>query len=146
MFDSLGIVRYEFIPEGKTVNKVMYSDVLRRLKDAVRSRPEKWRFNSWFLLHDNAPAYQPLLAKDFLAKNNVTTLENPPYSSDLAPGDFYLFPPPKSTLKDSACVMLQTSLRMRRKSRKGFHKMTSRNVSNALHSLEEVYSCTRGLF
>jgi hypothetical protein len=97
----MGIVHYEFIPEGKTVKKEMYSDILRRLKDAVRrKRPEKWRINSWFLLHDNAPAYRPLLAKDFLAKNNVTTLENPPYSSDLAPGDFCLFPPLKSTLKE----------------------------------------------
>jgi hypothetical protein len=78
----------------------MYSDILRRLKDAVRrKRPEKWRIYSWFLLHDNAPAYRPLLAKDFLAKSNVTTLENPPYSSDLAPGDFYPFLPLKSTLK-----------------------------------------------
>ena len=78
----------------------MYSDILRRIRDAVRrKRPEKLRINSWFLLHYNAPAYQPLLAKDFLAQNNVTTLENPPYSSDLAAGDFYLFPPLKSTLK-----------------------------------------------
>jgi len=78
----------------------MHNDILRRLRDAVRrKRPEKWRVNSWFLFHDNAPAYRLLLAKNFLTKNNVTTLENPPYSSGLAPGDFYLFPPLKSTLK-----------------------------------------------
>jgi hypothetical protein len=29
----------------------------------------------------------------------VTTVENPPYFPDLAPGDFYLFPPLKSALK-----------------------------------------------
>jgi hypothetical protein len=64
----MGIIHYEFIPEGTRVNKVMYSDILRRLKDAVRrKRPEKWRINSWFLLHDNAPPYRPLLAKDFFA-------------------------------------------------------------------------------
>jgi len=96
----MGIVHYEFNLEDKTVNKEMYSDILRRLKDAARRKcPEKWRLNSWFLLHDNAPAYRPHLAKDFLAKNNVATLENPPYSSDLTPGDFCLFPPLKSTLK-----------------------------------------------
>jgi hypothetical protein len=43
-------------------------------------------------------------------------------------------------------VMLLISLRMRWKSWKGFHKVTSRNVPYTLHSLEEVYSCTRGLF
>jgi len=32
------------------------------------------------------------LVKDFIIKNNVTTLEHLPYSSDLAAADFYLFP------------------------------------------------------
>jgi transposase len=39
------------------------------------------------------------LIKDFLAKNNMTTLEHPPYFPDLAPADFYLFPRLLSTLK-----------------------------------------------
>jgi hypothetical protein len=51
--------------------------ILRRLRDAVRrKRPGKWRTNSWFLLHDNAPAHRPVSVKDFLAKNDVTTLEH----------------------------------------------------------------------
>jgi len=39
------------------------------------------------------------LVKDFLATNNVTTLEHPPYSPDLDPADFYLFPQLKSATK-----------------------------------------------
>jgi transposase len=39
------------------------------------------------------------LVKEFLAKSNVTILEHPPYSSDLAPSDFYLFPLLKLALK-----------------------------------------------
>jgi hypothetical protein len=71
-----------FIPEGKTVNKEMYIDILRRLRDAVRrKRPEKWRTNSSLLLHGNAPANQSVFVKDFSVKNNVTTLENPPLTS-----------------------------------------------------------------
>jgi hypothetical protein len=42
--------------------------------------------------------------------------------------------------RDGAIVLLLTSLRMQRKSWKGFRKMDSRNVSDI------VYSCTRGLF
>jgi transposase len=38
------------------------------------------------------PTYGPVLVKDFLAKNNVTTLEHPPYSPDFSPADFYPFP------------------------------------------------------
>ena len=56
----------------------MYIDILRRLRDAVRrKRPAYWITNSWFLLHDNAPTHRSVLVKDFLAKNNVTTLEHP---------------------------------------------------------------------
>ena len=70
----------------------MCFDILRRLRDEVRRRrPEKWGTNSRFNLYDNAPAHQSFLVKDFLEKNNVTTLENPPRPSDLAPADFFFF-------------------------------------------------------
>jgi hypothetical protein len=38
---------------------------------------KKWTANSWFLLHDNAPAQRSVLVEDFLTKKNVTTLEHP---------------------------------------------------------------------
>ena len=66
-----------------------YIDFLCRLRDTVRrKRPEKWRTDSWFYLHDNASTHRSVLVKDFLAKNNVTTLEHPPYSPDLAATEF----------------------------------------------------------
>jgi len=78
----------------------MYIDILRHLGVAFRrKRPEKWRANSWFLLPDNAATHRPVLVKEVLAKNSVATLEHPPYSPDLAPADFYLFPRLKSALK-----------------------------------------------
>jgi hypothetical protein len=64
-----------------TANKVMYTDVLRRLRDAVaRKCPEKVSTNSWFLLHNNVPAHRSVLVMDFLAANNVTMLEYPPHT------------------------------------------------------------------
>jgi histone-lysine N-methyltransferase SETMAR len=61
--------------------------------------PKRWRTKSWVFLHDNAPAHRSVFVKDFLAKNNVTRLEHPPYSPDLAAVDFYLFPRLKSAMK-----------------------------------------------
>jgi len=78
----------------------MYSDILRHPMDAVRrKRPKKWRTNSWFLLHHNAPAHRSVLVKDFLAKNNVTTLEHPPYSPDVTAAYFSPVSRPKSAMK-----------------------------------------------
>jgi hypothetical protein len=37
--------------------------------------------------------------KDFLTKTNGTTLEHSSYSPHMGPGDFYLFPGLKSSLK-----------------------------------------------
>jgi hypothetical protein len=42
--------------------------------------PKNGENNSWFLLHNNAPAHRSVLVKDFLAKNNVTVMEQHPLS------------------------------------------------------------------
>ena len=74
---------------GETLNIAISNDKLHRLRDAVRTkRPEKWRTNSWLLLHDNAPAHRPVLVKVFLTKSIVTTPEHPPSSPDQTPADF----------------------------------------------------------
>ena len=69
------------------------TDILRCLRDAIRrEHPEKYRTNSWFLLHDYAPAHRSGLLNDFLAMNTVTTPVHPPYYPDLPTADFFLSP------------------------------------------------------
>jgi transposase len=51
------------------------------------------------LCHDKAPAHASLLIREFLAKNETTVVPQPPYSSDIAPADLFLFLKLKSTLK-----------------------------------------------
>jgi transposase len=51
------------------------------------------------LHHDNAPPHASLLIREFLAKQETIVVPQPPYSPDLAPTDFFLFPKLKSTLK-----------------------------------------------
>jgi len=99
-FDSEGVVHYEFLPQGRTVNKEYYLEVMQRLHEAVRKkRPVTWQENRWMLQHDNAPSHSLFLVRDFLAKRATTVIPQPPYSPDLAPADFFLFPKLKSTLK-----------------------------------------------
>ncbi|VEN45832.1 unnamed protein product [Callosobruchus maculatus] len=49
--------------------------------------------------HDNAPAHTSLLVREYLAKNNTVMVPQPPYSPDLAPCDFFLFPKLKRPMK-----------------------------------------------
>ena len=110
------------------LGKFLSRKLVRHLRNAVRRKhPEKWRTNSWCLLQDNAPAHRSVVVKDFLAKNNVTTLEHPPYSPDPAPGDFYLFPRLKSALKersvfDATDIIKNATEELRRLSRYGFQE------------------------
>jgi len=99
-FDIRGIVHHEFVPEGQTVNAELYCNVLRRLrKDIRRKRPELWCAGNWLLHDDNAPFHRALVTREFLAHKGIITLPHPPYSPDLAPCDFFLFPKMKLQLK-----------------------------------------------
>ncbi|UYV67655.1 hypothetical protein LAZ67_5001500 [Cordylochernes scorpioides] len=84
-FDCRGVVHHEFLPQGRTVNKEYYLQVMRNLCKAIcQKRPDLWKNKNWLLHHDNAPAHTSLL---------------PPYSPDLAPCDFFLFPKLKRPMK-----------------------------------------------
>ena len=99
-FDVHEIVHLEFLPQGQTINQNVYKDILRRLMRSVREkRRELWETKSWLLHHDNAPAHNALSIRQFLAENNIAVLEQPPYSPDLAPCDFFLFPKLKGVIK-----------------------------------------------
>ncbi|GBM54149.1 hypothetical protein AVEN_67258-1 [Araneus ventricosus] len=127
-FDYDSDIHCEFIPDDKTVNKELYLEILKRLRDAIRrKRPEKWGTNDCFLLHDNAPPHRALIGKKYLARHSVTTLEHPPYSSDLAPADFYLFPRLKMKLKgngfvDSDEVIKNATKQLKDLSKNGFQE------------------------
>lgn len=99
-FDAKGVVHSEFVPPGQTVNQTFYLEVLRRLRNSVRQkRPDLWQTGDWFFHHDNAPAHTAISVTQFLAKNCMVLLPHAPYSPDLAPCDFFLFPRMKRGMK-----------------------------------------------
>ena len=99
-FDSHGVVHHEYVPQGQTVTKEYYEGVLCRLHNAVRrKRPYLWAAKTWQLHHDNAPGHSIHLIQGFLAKHNIPPIRQAPYSPDMAPCDFWLFPKLKMPLK-----------------------------------------------
>jgi transposase len=99
-FDCEGVVYHTFVPRGLAVNKEYYLEVVKSLREAVRKkRSDSWWGKKWMLHHDNAPAHASSLIREFLAKNEITVVPQPPYSPDLLPADFFLFPKLKFSLK-----------------------------------------------
>jgi len=107
-------------------------EVLRHLRESVRrKRPEKWRDGDWILHHDNAPANTSNLVKQFLAKHSTAQLQQPPYSPDLAPCDFFLFPRLKKDLKGRRVEATEDIKRNSTKTLLDIPKGSSQNVSNS---------------
>ncbi|KAL4156124.1 hypothetical protein QTP88_000159 [Uroleucon formosanum] len=97
-FDSKGIVHKEFVPPGQTVNQHFYLKVLDRLrKRVIRVRPEIAK--TWILHHDNAPCHRAFSVSRFLTSKNIAVLPQAPYSPDMSPCDFFLFPQTKLVVK-----------------------------------------------
>jgi hypothetical protein len=86
---------------GMTVNTNFYCDVLRRLKvrNVRRKRPQKWQKQNLIIHHDNALIHRSFIVSQCLAQNNMTAVPHPPYSPNLAPCDFFLFPNLKLWMK-----------------------------------------------
>ena len=71
------------------------------MRSVREKKRELWRTRSWLLHHDNALAHNALGIREFLAKNNISVLQQPPYYPDLASCDFFLFPKFKEVIKET---------------------------------------------
>jgi len=89
--DIKGLVHFEFVPQGQTVNQQFYLEVFKRLRDAVRrKRSNLWQSGDWLLHHDATP-YTALSVRQFLTKNGMTTVPYPPSPRTWHPAIFSCF-------------------------------------------------------
>ena len=91
-WDAKGIVFIEYLQKGETINGEYYAKLLKELRQAIKSkRPGK--LTKGVLLHqDNAPAHKSLVAMSAVHDCGFELIDHPPYSPDLAPSDYFLFP------------------------------------------------------
>ena len=57
-----------------------------------RKRPALFKSGQWYFQQDNPPVHNSILVTDYLTKMGLKTVPQPPYSPDLAPCNFWLFP------------------------------------------------------
>jgi len=87
-----GILLIDYLPKAQTVNTEYYSSLLVQLKDILKEKRRGKVTKGVLFLHENAPAHLALATQKNLAYLGFQLLEHPPYSPDLAPSDYHLFP------------------------------------------------------
>ncbi len=99
-FDHQGLIHVEFLPHGETINAAAYRQVLARLREQIRKkRPQLWNDHSVVIHHDNAKPHTAHGTVARMMETDLDTLDHPPYSPDMAPCDFFLFPHLKKHLR-----------------------------------------------
>ncbi len=103
-FDHKGLIYQHFVKNVKVKGKrrnftsTDYLKVLKTLQRHInKKRPELK--NRWILHHDNVRPHTARVVTEWLEQQNIETVPHPPYSPDLAPCDFWLFPTLKKALR-----------------------------------------------
>jgi len=100
-WDQDGILLIDYLPKGQTINVEYYSSLLVQLKDILKEKRRRKFTKEDLFLHDNAPAHWALATQKKLVYQGFQCLVHPPYSPDLAPSYYHLFPGLKKTIERS---------------------------------------------
>ena len=98
-WDQDGIPFIDYLSKGQTINAVYYLSLLVQMKDIWKEKCKVKVTKGVLFLHDNAPAHRALATQKKLAYLGLQRPDHLPYSPDLAPSDYHLFPGLKKKLK-----------------------------------------------
>jgi len=99
--DQDGILLFDYLPKGQTINAEYYSSPLVQLMDILKDKRRGKITKGVLFLHDNALAHRALATQKQLANLGFQCLDHSPYSPDLALSAYHLFPGLKKQLKSS---------------------------------------------
>jgi len=91
-WDQNGILLVDYLPKGQTISAEYYSSLIVKLKDILKEKCGGKITKVVLFFHDNTQAHPALATQKKLAYLVFQCLDHPPYSPDLAPSDYHLFP------------------------------------------------------
>lgn len=91
-WDALGIIFIDYPLKGRTVTGEYYAALLDKLNDGMKKKQPYMTKKKVLYHHDNAPLQTALKAMAKLDQLRFEFVAHPPYSPNLVPSDYYLFP------------------------------------------------------
>jgi hypothetical protein len=105
--DSHRVLLAHFQKHVGNVNSVSYCEVLLKLQDAINRKCPGQLAREVLLHQDNARPHTPRATQERIQELQRKLFEHPPYILDLAPSDFHLFEPLKTTLVANVSLMMK---------------------------------------
>ncbi len=98
-WDADGILLIDYLDRGHTITGVYYAGLIKKLREVIKEK-RRGKLTAGVLFHqDNAPPHKSHVAMAAISDAGFELLDHPPYSPDLAPSDFHLFPNLKKELR-----------------------------------------------
>lgn len=98
-WDCEGVIMVDYLEHGWTITGEYYSQLLIRLREAIKQKRHGKLSKGVIMLQDNAPPHRAHVATSAMEQCGFELLPHAPYSPDLAPSDYYLFPLLKEQLR-----------------------------------------------
>ena len=98
-WDAEGILFIDYLDHGVTITGDYYAQLIPKLREAIKEK-RRGKLRCGVLFHqDNAPPYKSRVALAAIDAAGFELVDHPPYSLDLAPNDFFLFPKLKKNIR-----------------------------------------------
>jgi histone-lysine N-methyltransferase SETMAR len=104
MWSPHGFHVVDSLPDGPTMCSTSFTDIILAQTAAAFFPAGRGKRSRPMTLHlDNCSIHRSRVTKDFMEQNGMRSMPHPPYSPDLAPSDFFLFPLIKNRLAEFEC-------------------------------------------
>ncbi|UYV63554.1 hypothetical protein LAZ67_2004645 [Cordylochernes scorpioides] len=97
-WDSEGVLLLDFLNKGQTITGNYYANLVKQLREAIKEKRREMLSRKIVYHQDNAPSHRSLQAMAAIYDSGFELLPHAPYSPDIAPSDFHLFPHLKKSL------------------------------------------------
>ncbi|GFW08079.1 mariner Mos1 transposase [Trichonephila clavipes] len=99
-WDSHGVILIDYFQKRKTITRAYYASLLDKLKAELAEKLPHLQKKKILFHQNNVLSYTSAVAMAKIYELRFELLDHPPYSPNLAPSDFFLFPHLKIVLEE----------------------------------------------